>query len=313
MVSAAAVLSACSPLASADEPDGRSAVPAAVVGPAPRKPPLVPASGAYLGLFYGSGSVRQTVARLGVTPAVHLTYFGWDDDWVHATSTGDDLAAGRIPLVNWEPGNVDFHDIVDGTHDALVTARARAAARVPHRFFLDFAAEMNEEEGWGGHDPKLYVAAWRHLHDLFTAAGATNVVWVWAPNNTDSADAPPALAYYPGAAYVDWAGIDGYNWGTSRPGFTWQSFAQVFAPMYDQLAALGKPIMIGETASDEVGGSKAAWIAGLVPTLQRRFPAIRAVVWFDVDKERHWQIGSSGSTRAAFTATARNPFWQRAS
>jgi beta-mannanase len=29
------------------------------------------------------------------------------------------------------------------------------------------------------HSPEDYVAAWRHLHDLFAKRGADNVRWVW--------------------------------------------------------------------------------------------------------------------------------------
>jgi beta-mannanase len=269
---------------------------------------LVPASGAHLGIFYGSGTAGATDRRIGAVPRVHLTYYGWRDDWATARSTRADLAADRIPLVNWEPVGVDFDDIVAGRYDALLARRADAARRLGRPFLLDFAAEMNEEEGWGGHDPARYVAAWRHIHDVFRDRGADNVAWVWAPNNTDSPDAPSATAYYPGDAYVDWTGIDGYNWGTSRPGFAWQSFGQVFGPMYAQLAKLRKPIIIGETASDETGGSKARWIAAL-PNVLRRYPRIKALVWFDIRKERRWQIDSSASARRAFRRIAADPYF----
>ncbi|MGU3650872.1 glycoside hydrolase family 26 protein [Mycolicibacterium sp. A43C] len=273
--------------------------------------PLVPPHGAHLGMFYGRDSVEATAARIGTTPKIRLTYFGWYDDWAAADSTREDFDADRIPLINWEPFDVDFDDIVSGRFDGMIAARATAAAQLPGRFFLDFAAEMNEEEGWGGHRPELYVAAWRHVHDIFIRHGATNAVWVWAPNNTDSDGAPPAMSYYPGDAYVDWTGIDGYNWGTSDPEFEWQSFTEVFGPLYDQLHALGKPVIIGETASDETGGDKAAWISDIVPQLRSRFPDVRAIVWFDIDKERAWPIDSSPASLAAFEALASDPFFAR--
>lgn len=271
---------------------------------------LPPEGTAYLGLYYGSGSIKDTDALIGASPRLHLTYFSWSDDWVAAASTQQDFAAGRIPLVNWEPFDIDFDDITAGRYDPMMKERAHAAAGLPGQFFLDFAAEMNEEEGWGGHNPQRYVAAWRHIHDIFVEQGATNVVWVWAPNNTDSDGAPPALDYYPGADYVDWTGIDGYNWGTSEPDFDWESFGEVFGPLYDQLQKLGKPVIIGETASDEIGGSKANWIADIVPQLQSRFTNIRAMVWFDVDKERHWQITSSAASMSAFRAMAADPHFR---
>ena len=145
------------------------------------------------------------------------------------------------------------------------------------------------------------MAAFRHLHDVFTARGATNVIWVWSPNATDA----PEVAgnhwtdYYPGDTYVDWVGIDGYNWGTATSFGRWQRFEDVFAPVYDDYADR-KPIMIAETASTEAGGDKAAWIAQLRPALAERFPAVAAVVWFDQHKETDWSFTSSPGTLAAF-------------
>jgi beta-mannanase len=141
------------------------------------------------------------------------------------------------------------------------------------------------------------------------AAGATNVVWVWAPNVTDvDGTNHTTMAYYPGDAYVDWTGVDGYNWGSSDPDFEWQSFHEVFADIYPLLAAKGKPILIGEMASDEVGGSKAAWIGGIVGTLENDFPLVKGFVWFDIEKERKWQIDSSPAALAAYQQLASDPY-----
>ncbi|MBM7439399.1 glycoside hydrolase family 26 protein [Streptomyces sp. HB132] len=268
---------------------------------------LVPSKGALLGHYYGNGTVEETDARIGTTPKIHLTYYRWEDDWSASEPTRDDLSGNRVPLVNWEPFDVDFNDIIDGSLDATIEKQADGAKKLGKPFFLDFAAEMNEEEGWGGHDPEQYIAAYRHIHDVFEHRGAANVIWVWAPNVTDSPDAPDTMAYYPGDRYVDWTGVDGYNWGTSEPDFGWQSFTDRFGDIYGKLAGKGKPIIICETASDEVGGSKAEWIRGIVPGLKEEFPLIKALVWFDVDKERHWQIDSSPETLAAYRRMAADP------
>lgn len=272
--------------------------------------PLVPQNGVYLGAFYGDADAATTDAAIGRTPQIHLGYVGWEDAWATDPALADDRERGQISLVNWEPFGVEFADIVAGKYDDMLARRGEEASRLAAPVFVDFAAEMNEEEGWGGHDPQLYVAAYRHVHDVVSRAAGGRVVWVWAPNNVDSDGAPAAMEYYPGDAYVDWTGIDGYNWGTSREGFAWQSVESVFAAVYDELHALGKPIMIAETASAEEGGSKAEWIRSLVPTLRDRFPDIRAVVWFDIAKERDWRIRSSNDSLDAFREVAANPLFQ---
>jgi hypothetical protein len=195
---------------------------------------LEPASGAWLGLYYGAGSVAQTSAKLGRSPRIHLTYYSWAADWTGNTTKAD-LAAGRIPLVNWEPAKIDFAKIADGSLDATILARANGAKALGKKFFLDFAAEMNGDEAWSGNNAPLYVSAYRHIHDLFVAAGATNVVWVWCPNITDNDGGNRAtMDYYPRHAYVDWTGVDGYNCGTKNGG--WQSFERVFQKIYPLLA-----------------------------------------------------------------------------
>jgi len=265
---------------------------------------LAPAQGALLGLYYGAGTIAATDARIGRSPQVHLTYFAWSDAWEKDARA--DLDAGRIPLVNWEPDGIDFTDIASGKLDANIKARAQGAKGVGKRFFLDFAAEMNGDEAWSHNDAPLYVSAYRHIHDLFVAAGATNVVWVWAPNVTDTNGRNDmTLAYYPGDDYVDWTGVDGYNWG----GADWQTFEAVFKNIYPLLAAKKKPIMIGEMASAEQGGDKAAWIDAIIPSLKTRYPQFKALVWFDVDKENDWRINSSTAALAAFGRLATDPYF----
>jgi Glycosyl hydrolase family 26 len=267
---------------------------------------LAPEQGALLGHYYGDGTQAQTNMRLGRTPALHLTYYAWEDDW--PSDTAKDFAAGMTPLVNWEPDGVDFKQIVSGALDDTIKARATGAKSVGKKFLLDFAAEMNGDEAWGGNDPVLYVNAYRHIHDLFVAAGASNVIWAWCPNVTDvDGGNDKTLDYYPGDAYVDWTGVDGYNWGAGS-GFAWQSFHDVFAQIYPLLAAKHKPILIGEMASDENGGDKALWIDAIIPTLRSDFPLIKGVVWFDIHKERHWEINSAAATLAAYARYAQDPF-----
>lgn len=269
---------------------------------------LEPASGAWLGLFYGAGSISQTSAKLGRTPRIHLRYYSWADDWTGDTTKAD-LAAGLIPLVNWEPSKIAFARIADGSQDGLITARANAAKALGKKFFLDFAAEMNGDEAWSGNNAPLYVSTYRHIHDLFVAAGATNVVWAWCPNVTDTHGGnATTMDYYPGDAYVDWTGVDGYNWGT-RNNTGWQSFEQVFQNIYPLLAAKKKPVLIGEMASCPTGGDKAKWIDGIVPTLRRTYPLIKGIVWFDINKECDWRISSSPESERAFIRMINDPYF----
>src|SRR3954452_16322817 len=89
---------------------------ASVTTPAKASPAaaLVPAQGALLGHYYGNGTIAQTDQRIGRKPSVHLTYYDFaGDDWIKSTVNTRDFADGRIPLVNVEPNDVDFNDIVN--------------------------------------------------------------------------------------------------------------------------------------------------------------------------------------------------------
>ena len=274
---------------------------------------LVPAQGALLGFFYGDDDIAATATKLGRMPALHLTYYAWEDDWT-GRITKADLDAGRIPLVNWEPHTPKLTDIASGTYDDMLHQRAKSAKGLGKPFFLDWGAEMNGDwSPWSGAQngmgPEQYLAAYRHIHDVFVADGATNAIWLWCPNVTDEPRSAwnDTLGYYPGADYVDWACVDGYNWGTTNGG--WQSFQNVFEDVYATLDTLNKPIMIGEMASAEAGGDKGAWIDSMVPTLRDHFPMIKGLVWFDIDKETDWRISSSPAAEAAFKKMANDPYF----
>jgi hypothetical protein len=222
---------------------------------------------------------------------------------------------GAVPMVTWLPVRDGSHgpdqpeftlrQLRAGAHDGYIRTWAAGAAAWGHPLLLRFAPEMNEPgNAWSanvnGNSARDFRLAWRRVHDLFAQVGASNVAWVWSPNVL-TPGSPPLASLYPGDRYVDWIGIDGYNWGTSQRRSHWQSFAQVFGPTLQAVRALTKkPLMLTEIGSSESGGSKAAWIRDFFVQL-RRNPDILAFVWFDFDKETDWRVDSSATSRAAFT------------
>jgi hypothetical protein len=154
-----------------------------------------------------------------------------------------------------------------------------------------------------------YVSAYRHVVDLFRADGAQNVKWVWSPNVQESTKYQMA-PYFPGDEYVDYVGLDGYNWGTNN-GETWQSFEQVFSSSYAVATQLtSDPVIITETGSSEVGGSKADWIrTSFMQTIPQKFPRISAVIWFNRAKEDDWRINSSQASLEAYRAVVNCPIY----
>jgi endoglucanase len=292
--------------------------------------PLAPAAGALFGAYVDptgvwSGNAAQEdqitsfEGTIGRKIDVVQHYYGWTDAFPSGLEQWD-LAGGRIPMISWQGSSLD--SIISGAYDSMIRARADALKALGSPVFLRWCWEMNGN--WypcdGSHNnspgqtdgPAKYVRAWRHIHDIFTAEGATNVVWVWCPNQSDvpSASWNHWTNYYPGDAYVDWVGVDGYNWGTTRSWSRWTSFASLFAAIYRDYSAT-KPLMIAETSSAEQGGSKAQWISDARAALESQFPSIEALLWFDVPKETSWQVDSSPTSLAAYTAMGADPYFSR--
>lgn len=228
---------------------------------------------------------------------------------------------GSIPFFSWNPGpgggNFTDAKIAAGSQDAYITAWAKAAKSWGHPFFLRFAWEMNGSWfPWGvgnnGTTAADYVAMWRHVHDVFASVGATNATWVWCPNVDPFGRRAPMGSVYPGPSYVDWTCLDGYN--GNNP---WLSFSGLFKSSYEKITGLlatHKPMIVGETASTESGGSKAQWITEALKAVPAEFPKVRGLQWFDKSEagpggHSDWPIESSTAATTAFAAGIQSPLY----
>ncbi len=263
---------------------------------------------------WNAGEFEDVADVAGYRPTVVVHYLGFD----HELSTRQletVSAAGATTLVTWEPydwdaGTVEqprfqLRRIIDGEFDVYLRRTAEALKDFGGPVMLRFAHEMNGDwypwsEQVNDNRPGEYVAAWRHVHDLFARAGVDNVSWVWSPN-VEYAGSQPLAEVYPGGDYVDAVAVDGYNWGTAESWSTWQSPSEIFDPTFRAVRRLApdKPLMIGETGSAEAGGDKALWISRLFTWLEAN-PDVRALVWFNLNKETDWRIESSRSAAEAF-------------
>lgn len=248
---------------------------------------------------------------------VSILHFGQPPPWrLPFDRNPFNLVSGRgaIPYVSMSSDSVSLTSIANGSYDSYLIAWARAAKAYGKPFLLRWNWEMNGTWfSWGAQaktNPAAYVASWRRFHNIVKAEGATNVTWVWCPCAVWSASTP-LTSLYPGDAYVDWTCVDVYNFGRiPLKNDVWKSFYTVMKPTYDQLMSLAptKPILIGETASTEWGGSKSAWITDALKTqIPVTFPKIRGVAWFNwnifANGGRYdWQIESSASAQSAFAS-----------
>jgi beta-mannanase len=227
----------------------------------------------------------------------------------------EDLAfiksSGKTLLLTWEPWNpqeginqsIDFlSEIINGTQDDYISSFAQQVKNYNSPVLLRFAHEMNGNWYPWGNRPAEYVNAYRKVVDVFRENGVDNVRFVWCINSDNVPYTPieNSAQYYPGNAYVDYIGIDGFNFGTSQSSSEWRNFAQIFLPSYSFVESRypGKPIFIAETASSEFGGNKSEWINGMFIALAD-MPEIGEIIWFNLLKETDWRIDSSQSSLEA--------------
>ena len=273
----------------------------------------------------GSTLLSQYQQQVGVQPQVAMWFQRMDQPF-SASDMNTFSNLGIVPMVSMDiPDGVSNDQFIAGTDNSLLQAYAQAAAAWGKPFFFRFNHEYNGN--WysfslGSHTrsdgttytntAQNFIAAWHHAHDIFAQAGATNAKFVFNPNNVCSGACVDFAPSYPGDAYVDWVGLDSYNFGTYHTS-GWQTFTHCFSS-YSELVSLApsKPMMVAETASVEQGGDKAAWItSAFTQEIPQTMPAISLVVWFDMNKSpEDWRVNSSTTSLAAWQAVVSSSAWQ---
>jgi hypothetical protein len=209
---------------------------------------------------------------------------------LHIALAARDFAAG-------DKNGVDWASVASGRFDATLEAQAQGIAGLKTTVFMTFEQEANQKQKASKGSGADFKAAWRHLHDIYAKAGATNVVWVWvmtgAADNLDR-----AAELWPGNDVVDWISWNVYNQsGCTGAGIDpskYISFEDKMKTFYDFVHARGpalgidadKPMMISETGSAKYAndlGKTAGWYAA-IPSVLAKYPQIKAVgLWNSID------------------------------
>jgi len=257
---------------------------------------LVPSCGAWLGATTPSRapgadhSVGLAEYEMAAKNQPDILHFYKTDAAVFPTRSEIALAERpghqrSILFYNWKPSTErSWREVADGAVDADIAAAAAGIPSYGHSIFLAIWHEPeNDLEVHGTAED--YVAMYRHVVQRLRDLGVINVVYVinfmgfarWSHVIDD---------FYPGDDVVDWIAYDPYGFESHAdlrellderegawPGF--YSWATTRAP--------GKPIMLGEWGIDHVRQPLApSFLDRGVATLQRRFPDIKALVyWHD--------------------------------
>src|SRR3954447_6763450 len=251
----------------------------------------------------------------GVSPSVAMYFYDFGGR-VDTTALRRLSDAGRLPMMTWEPWNhttpsanpYSLQAIASGEFDAYLSAQGRALAAVGAPVAVRFAHEMNGDwypwgQGANGNTAADYVAAYRRVHDVVTAAGATNVVWVWSPITVISKPDVPLAPLYPGDDVVDWVGLSVYF---SDPISTYAADVPPTLRQLDQFAP-AKPIYVAET-SVLPGPKRPAMIRDLISGLLT-IPNLVGLTWFNDDTNHDYRNDNDPPAAAQLAAELSSPYF----
>jgi endoglucanase len=297
----------------------------------------------------------NAVSEIGRAPAIINEFVDWSGNGSPVsfpTSYANGIIAlGSTPMLTWQPNLPSYTttsvltSITNGSEDSYITDWAKAAKAENHTVYVRLMHEFNGDwYPWGevkaGVTPlsknqlgsgnvsgtypytntvSMYVAAYQHVVQLFQAAGATNVQFVWC----FATGAPIAniQSYYPGDNSVSWASMDGYNKNTGTTGANQgpvASFYQIFNAGYNSIVGFTKrPILIAETGTVEFTNatdptSKAQWITDAFSnTIPNDFPHIKAIDYFDSGNQTYdYKIDTSPASLSAIQQVYKSPLYQ---
>lgn len=263
--------------------------------------------GAYCG---PEDNLQEFEQAIGKPVDIQATFVHWGNNKDFPSEIAKSLKpAGKTLLIYWEAmdynagdiinqPNFSYKEILNGKWDSYITSFAKAAKEYGGKVIIVPFEEMNGDwYPWSGtqngNTVSQAVQAYRRVHDLFK--GADNVQFGWSVNNDSVPDKTEndIVNYYPGSDYVDYVGVDGFNFGDP-----WQTFEEIFNPSLSKLKAFQKPIFIFSMACAK-DSQKGKWIADAINKIKTNSD-IAGWIWFNENKEENWLVWSNYSALKAF-------------
>lgn len=112
------------------------------------------------------------------------------------------LAIG-LSMVNHEK------KVSSGKHDYLIRELGQWIKESKRPVFLRIGYEFDGWE-WNNYKKKYYLAAWKHIHNLFKEMEVNNVAFVWQSKGNGS-NQDVLEKWYPGDDLVDWCGYSYFH------------------------------------------------------------------------------------------------------
>ena len=256
----------------------------------------LPASSPFVGVAINP-PITEGIKSFGRTTTVHpalVEYYTRFGAPFQAQEARQATEAGSVPLIQLNPQTAAPNRIAAGAYNKYLRQYAAKIKVFGCPVILSFGHEMNGSwYPWGRPQttPAQFIAAWRQIHHVFTAARVTNVIWAWDPTHRGS----PASEWWPGSKYVNWIGLDGYF----RRG---QTFNYIFERQLSVIRHLPrKPVFIAETGVAP-SARAAHQIAALFNGLKQHH--LTGLIWFDVNRLAPWRLEGRPIAAKAFGRSA---------
>lgn len=260
-----------------------------------------------IGAFIADKPIKEKISEFkdsyGKKPYLVMVFTDWekypDDDIIRQI-----YDAGSVLFMTWEPWYaaekkpIDYDGLLSGKYDEYIASFANRLKFIPGKVFLRFAHEANGD--WYPWSAKLlgkdkFIAVTKYVRKFFNKIEAANIEWVFSINWEDLPADNSYLEYYPGEGFVDYIGIDGYNWGNTKSWSKWMSFKEIFGKRYNQaIKKFNKPIIISEFGSTARGGDKRIWIKEAFRDI-KGMNRVKAFILFNIDKEADWNFSASSA------------------
>jgi hypothetical protein len=215
--------------------------------------------------------------------------------------------------------------IASGIHDEYIHAWADAAKAYKKTLCVRLMHEMGPgaRYPWSmkmnrNDTPEKYVAAFRHVVDVFHKKAVTNVQFVWCCMTKEEV----IDGLYPGDEYADWISLDGYNNMRSKEQ-PWKTIDEIFLKPYQHITGFSKrPVMIGEVSTvdkpDDPAGKPKWFRDSFLKELPKSMPRIKAVVLFNSAGNvnvttafgRSYMLDTTPESLAAVQDMFRSPLYQ---
>ena len=309
------------------------------------------------------------------TLAIHMLYYNFDDLFATSNTWSvqqdprltDDFSHGRVPIISWNctgtntsinndsnqttnNGKTTVYystgDVANGRWDSIIWQAAENLKNLQRPVYLRYFWEMNIATGKNticensnsltlSQIEQNYRNAFERIVDIFRAAGANNVSFIWstwagtAYSHYFDSVYPDGLGFYPGPEYVDWIGVDIYDATTNAANDFTTAMTSNFVGVgaYDKSSTAGPhvyetytnpwlygdvwnglpapPIMISETGALYDTSEQVNYLTSIQQDLASDYPAIRAISYFNKNDIQDWLLGTGepyiGTGMSAFT------------